>query len=65
MTDNFPQADDLAAPDDSAAPDPEAPSVVADARRAIEAVLMVADEPVQPQLLAQLVELPVPQVEAL
>jgi segregation and condensation protein B len=38
---------------------------IADARRAIEAVLMVADEPVDPQLLAQLVELPAPRVEAL
>ena len=50
-------------------PDPpnssETPVIVAEARRAIEAVLMVADEPVEPQLLAQLVELPVPRVEAL
>src|SRR5690606_31634920 len=43
----------------------ESPVVVDEARRAIEAVLMVADEPVDPQLLAQLVELPVPRVEAL
>ena len=34
-----------------------------EARRAIEAVVMVAEEPVEPQLLAQLVELPVVQVE--
>ncbi|MGY6499665.1 MAG: SMC-Scp complex subunit ScpB [Acidimicrobiales bacterium] len=37
----------------------------AEARRAIEAVLMVADEPVDPHLLAQLVELPAPRVEQL
>jgi segregation and condensation protein B len=43
----------------------ESPAAVEEARRAIEAVLMVADEPVEPQLLAQLVELPVPRVEAL
>jgi segregation and condensation protein B len=43
----------------------ESPQVIDEARRAIEAVLMVADEPVEPQLLAQLVELPVPRVEAL
>ncbi|MGQ0615525.1 MAG: SMC-Scp complex subunit ScpB [Acidimicrobiia bacterium] len=33
-------------------------------RRAIEAVLMVAEDPVEPQLLAQLLELPVAGVEA-
>ncbi|MEO7557088.1 MAG: SMC-Scp complex subunit ScpB [Acidimicrobiales bacterium] len=33
--------------------------------RAIEAILMVADEPVEPQLLAQLLEVPVARVEAL
>lgn len=33
-----------------------------EARRAIEAVLMVAEQPVEPQLLAQLVELPVARV---
>jgi segregation and condensation protein B len=33
-----------------------------DARRAIEAVLMVAEQPVEPQLLAQLLELPVAKV---
>jgi segregation and condensation protein B len=37
----------------------------ADARRAIEAVLMVAEMPVEPQLLAQLLELPVARVAAL
>jgi segregation and condensation protein B len=36
--------------------------VARDARRAIEAVLMVAELPVAPQLLAQLLELPVPRV---
>ncbi|MDQ2649020.1 MAG: SMC-Scp complex subunit ScpB [Actinomycetota bacterium] len=33
-----------------------------DARRAIEAVLMVAEQPVEPQLLAQLLEVPVAKV---
>ena len=36
-----------------------------DARRAIEAVVLAATEPVEAQLLAQLVELPVTRVEAL
>jgi segregation and condensation protein B len=36
-----------------------------EARRAIEAVLMAATEPVEPHLLAQLVELPVTEVEGL
>jgi len=36
-----------------------------EARRAFEAVLMVADQPVEPQLLAQLLELPVAEVEAM
>jgi segregation and condensation protein B len=37
----------------------------AEARRAVEAVLMAATEPVEPQLLAQLLELPVTEVEGL
>jgi segregation and condensation protein B len=36
-----------------------------DPRRAIEAILMVADEPVEPQLLAQLLEMPVARIEEL
>ncbi len=44
---------------------PDDAPVVAEARRAIEGVLMVADEPVDPQLLAQLIELSVPRVEEL
>ncbi|MDP1820891.1 MAG: SMC-Scp complex subunit ScpB [Acidimicrobiales bacterium] len=36
-----------------------------DARRAIEAVLMVAEQPVEAQLLAQLLEMPVAQVTQL
>jgi segregation and condensation protein B len=44
---------------------PGSPVLVAEARRAIEAVLMVADEPIEPQLLAQLVELSAPRVEEL
>jgi len=36
-----------------------------EARRAIEAVVLAATEPVEPRLLAQLVELPVVQVEEL
>jgi segregation and condensation protein B len=34
-----------------------------EARRAIEAIVMVADEPVDPQMLAQLLEVPVAAVE--
>jgi segregation and condensation protein B len=37
----------------------------AEAVRAIEAIVMVAPEPVEPQLLAQLLEMPVDAVEAL
>lgn len=39
--------------------------VTTEARRAVEAVLMAAVEPVEPQVLAQLVEIPVSEVEAL
>ncbi len=38
------------------------PETSQDARRAIEAVLMVAEAPVEPQLLAQLLEIPVVRV---
>jgi segregation and condensation protein B len=41
------------------------PHTHSDTRRAIEAVLMVAEMPVEPQLLAQLLELPVAQVTSL
>lgn len=51
--------------DSNSLPEPEPSAAIAEARRAIEAVLMVADDPVEPQLLAQLVELPAPRVEAL
>jgi segregation and condensation protein B len=37
----------------------------AEARRAIEAIVMVADQPVEPQLLAELLELPAARVEDL
>ena len=37
--------------------------VTAEAARAVEAVLMVAQEPVEPQLLAQLLEIPLASVE--
>lgn len=36
-----------------------------EARRAIEAILMVADQPIEPNLLAQICEVPVAQVEDL
>jgi segregation and condensation protein B len=39
--------------------------MTSEARRAIEAVLMAATEPVEPQVLAQLVERPVAEVEGL
>jgi len=42
-----------------------ADSLQPDAVRAIEAIVMVAPEPVEPQLLAQLLEMPVATVEAL
>jgi hypothetical protein len=37
--------------------------MTADDTRAIEAILMVADDPVEPGLLAQLLEIPVARVE--
>lgn len=45
--------------------DDGAPAPPAEAVRAIEAIVLVAPEPVEPQLLAQLLELPVATVEAL
>ncbi len=42
--------------------DPVEESPHPEARRAIEAILMVAEQPVEPQLLAQLLELPVATV---
>ena len=44
---------------------PGTPSADADAVRAIEAIVMVAPEPVEPQLLAQLLEVPVATVDGL
>jgi segregation and condensation protein B len=41
------------------------PEISAEARRAVEAVLMVAEMPVEPQLLAQLLEIPVARVQEL
>jgi segregation and condensation protein B len=46
-------------------PAPEAPRVPEEWRRAIEAVLMAATEPVEPQVLAQLIERPLAEVEGL
>jgi segregation and condensation protein B len=46
-------------------PEPEAPRQPDEWRRAIEAVLMAATEPVEPQVLAQLIERPVAEVEGL
>jgi segregation and condensation protein B len=43
----------------------DAEELRAEAVRAIEAIVMVAPEPVEPQLLAQLLEMPVDAVEAL
>ncbi len=52
---------------DAAEPtEPQEPSAAAtEARRAVEAVLMVAEMPVEAQLLAQLLEVPVAQVAAI
>ncbi len=47
------------------ADDTTSDTVTDEARRAFEAVLMVADQPVDPQLLAQLLELPLDEVEAM
>ena len=45
--------------------DPTADERTREARRAIEAVVLASSEPVEPRLLAQLVELPVAEVERL
>lgn len=50
---------------DPTAPASEPAALPADLVRAIEAVVMVASDPVPPQLLAQLLEVPVTTVEAL
>ena len=46
-------------------PEPEPPRQPDEWMRAIEAVLMAATEPVEPQMLAQLIERPVAEVEGL
>jgi segregation and condensation protein B len=53
------------APEPPPRPEPEAPRQPDEWRRAIEAVLMAATEPVEPQMLAQLIERPVAEVEGL
>jgi segregation and condensation protein B len=53
------------APEPAPKPEPEAPRQPDEWRRAIEAVLMAATEPVEPQMLAQLIERPVAEVEGL
>src|SRR5687767_13435598 len=53
------------APDTPDTPEPEAPRQPDEWMRAIEAVLMAATEPVEPQMLAQLIERPVAEVEGL
>jgi segregation and condensation protein B len=63
-----PEPDDTAEPEDAAEPRYTAApddAVQAEAVRAIEGIVMVAPEPVEPQLLAQLLEVPVATVEAL
>ncbi|MDQ1565350.1 MAG: hypothetical protein QOF96_230, partial [Actinomycetota bacterium] len=56
-----PEAEEEVAPEKPrrTAPEPEAPRQPDEWRRAIEAVLMAATEPVEPQVLAQLIERPV------
>ena len=54
-----------AGPEPPRPPEPEAPRQPEEWRRAIEAVLMAATEPVEPQVLAQLIERPVAEVEGL
>jgi len=53
------------APEPPRKPEPELPRQPDEWRRAIEAVLMAATEPVEPQMLAQLIERPVAEVEGL
>jgi segregation and condensation protein B len=64
-----PAPDDVAEPAAAAQappePEPEPPRQPDEWMRAIEAVLMAATEPVEPQMLAQLIERPVAEVEGL
>jgi len=55
---------DDATPSEELAPTDVAPEASAEARRALEAIVMVADQPADAQLLAQLVELSPAVVEA-
>jgi segregation and condensation protein B len=59
------EAPEAATPEPPPQPEPEAPRQPDEWRRAIEAVLMAATEPVEPQVLAQLIERPVAEVEGL
>src|SRR6266516_2803118 len=52
-------------PEEPEEAEPEPPRDPDEWRRAIEAVLMAATEPVEPQMLAQLIERPVAEVEGL
>lgn len=45
--------------------EPELPTATSEARRALEALLMVAEQPAEPQLLAQLLEISPQRVEEL
>ena len=45
--------------------DPQADARTEEARRAIEAIVLVAELPVEPQLLAQLLEMPVARIDEL
>ena len=61
------EAPEAAAPEPPprSTPEPEPPRQPDEWMRAIEAVLMAATEPVEPQMLAQLIERPVAEVEGL
>ncbi|HEX6382205.1 MAG TPA: hypothetical protein VF180_13250, partial [Acidimicrobiia bacterium] len=61
------EAPEAAAPEPppKSTPEPEPPRQPDEWMRAIEAVLMAATEPVEPQMLAQLIERPVAEVEGL
>jgi segregation and condensation protein B len=50
---------------DGVSPEGISEELLAEARPAIEAIVMVADQPIEPNLLAQVLELPTEQVEAL
>lgn len=61
----IPDTDDEVVADEVVADAPPSAAALIDAKRAIEAIVLVATDPMQDQLLAQVLELPIPVVRRL